>query len=131
MATVDTRIDAGPRSQGSALSTLSLSSGRPKVGPGGGLALRASHPHHPRIAGRRAGGDDHVLQFLRLEHADNVPDVRLEVYRGTGEVRPFAQAEQPRHVLLLLTVTDAPNPVSSASAASAAAAASVPGGEQP
>ncbi len=41
---------------------------------------------------------------------------------------PYANAEQPRHVLLLLTVRDAPNPVSAASAASAAAPASGPQG---
>ena len=58
-------------------------------------------------------------------------DRRAETSFARVQLRPFAQAEQPRHVLLLLTVTDAPNPVSSASAASAAAAASVPGGEQP
>ncbi|NBD19356.1 rod shape-determining protein MreC [Aquabacterium fontiphilum] len=39
-------------------------------------------------------------------------------------LKPYAHAEQPRHVLLLLTVEGAPNPVSAASAASAAAPAS-------
>lgn len=39
-------------------------------------------------------------------------------------LKPYAHAEQPRHVLLMLTVDDAPNPVSAASAASAAAPAS-------
>ena len=47
------------------------------------------------------------------------------------EADPSFTYEEVGDYTALLTVTDAPNPVSSASAASAAAAASVPGGEQP
>jgi rod shape-determining protein MreC len=51
-------------------------------------------------------------------------DRRAESAFARVRLKPFAHAEQPRHVLLLLTVTDAPNPTTAVSASAAALAAS-------
>ncbi len=51
-------------------------------------------------------------------------DRRAESAFARVRLKPFAHAEQPRHVLLLLTVTDAPNPTTAVSATAAALAAS-------
>jgi rod shape-determining protein MreC len=52
-------------------------------------------------------------------------DRRAESAFARVRLKPFAHAEQPRHVLLLLTVTDAPNPATAASASAAASAAAL------
>ena len=52
-------------------------------------------------------------------------DRRAESAFARVRLKPFAHAEQPRHVLLLLTVTDAPNPTIAVSASAAASAAAL------
>jgi hypothetical protein len=61
-------------------------------------AIGGAGNHHAAVA---VAEQHHAIKLLRLEHADNVLDMRLEVYRGAGEVRPLPEAGEGRRVDLV------------------------------